>query len=154
MKHTEMKDLTPIKSNHKEVVAKVHESAEINSKIDMSGGGFEGKSNDIVYSDIVYSDIVYSDNAEYNYGSLSELYNNIDLSQYLASGITAIYYYDLSRFDDKTISEMISNGAIPDVSPDISIKINVVSVEVIEVATQAQPTSFCGVQDCVDFAVM
>jgi hypothetical protein len=148
MKHTEMKDLTPIKSNHKEVVAKVHESAEINSKIDMSGGGFEGKSNDIVYSD----------NAEYNYGSLSELYNNIDLSQYLASGITAIYYYDLSRFDDKTISEMISeiisNGAIPDVSPDISIKINVVSVEVIEVATQAQPTSFCGVQDCVDFAVM
>jgi hypothetical protein len=27
----------------------------------MSGGGFEGKSNDIVYSD----------NAEYNYGSLS-----------------------------------------------------------------------------------
>ncbi|CAC9445332.1 hypothetical protein [uncultured Gammaproteobacteria bacterium] len=49
---------------------------------------------------------------------------------------------------------MISNGAIPDVSPDISIKINVVSVEVIEVATQAQPTSFCGVQDCVDFAVM
>jgi hypothetical protein len=43
----------------------------------MSGGGFEGKSNDIVYSDIVYSD-----NAEYNYGSLSELYNNIDLSQY------------------------------------------------------------------------
>jgi hypothetical protein len=67
----------------------------------MSGGGFEGKSNDIVYSDIVY-------NAEYNYGSLSELYNNIDLSQYLASGITAIYYYDLSRFDDKTISEMIS----------------------------------------------
>ena len=153
-----MKDLTPIKSNHKEVVAKVHESAEINSKIDMSGGGFEGKSNDIVYSDIVYSDIVYSDNAEYNYGSLSELYNNIDLSQYLASGITAIYYYDLSRFDDKTISEMISeiisNGAIPDVSPDISIKINVVSVEVIEVATQAQPTSFCGVQDCVDFAVM
>ena len=68
MKHTEMKDLTPIKSNHKEVVAKVHESAEINSKIDMSGGGFEGKSNDIVYSD----------NAEYNYGSLSELYNNIE----------------------------------------------------------------------------
>jgi hypothetical protein len=70
----------------------------------MSGGGFEGKSNDIVYSDIVYSDIVYSDivysdNAEYNYGSLSELYNNIDLSQYLASGITAIYYYDLSRFE-------------------------------------------------------
>jgi hypothetical protein len=49
----------------------------------MSGGGFEGKSNDIVYSDIVYSDIVYSDivysdNAEYNYGGLSELYNNID----------------------------------------------------------------------------
>jgi hypothetical protein len=39
--------------------------AEINSKIDMSGGGFEGKSNDIVYSDIVY-------NAEYNYGILSE----------------------------------------------------------------------------------
>jgi hypothetical protein len=98
-----------------------HESAEINSKIDMSGGGFEGKSNDIVYSDIVYSDIVYSDivysdNAEYNYGSLSELYNNTDLSQYLASGITAIYYYDLSRFDDKTISEMISNGAIPDIN--------------------------------------
>jgi hypothetical protein len=28
-----MKDLTPIKSNHKEVAAKVHESAEINSKI-------------------------------------------------------------------------------------------------------------------------
>jgi hypothetical protein len=41
----------------------------------------------------------------------------LNLSQYLASGITAIYYYDLSRFDDKTISEMISNGAIPDVSP-------------------------------------
>jgi hypothetical protein len=34
----------------KEIAAKVHESAEINSKIDMSGGGFEGKSNDIVYS--------------------------------------------------------------------------------------------------------
>jgi hypothetical protein len=60
--------------------------SEIISEIVLSsGGGFEGKSNDIVYSDIVYSDIVYSDNAEYNYGSLSELYNNIDLSQYLAS---------------------------------------------------------------------
>jgi hypothetical protein len=33
MKHTEMKDLTPIKSNHKEVVAKVHESAEIKKNI-------------------------------------------------------------------------------------------------------------------------